>query len=473
MRDLASLLVRRKRVLLATFLFVFAVAGLLGLLRSPGYESHMSILVSREILDPPGPADGANQMGSSALTEQEVSAEAELLKSRDLLEQVVRANGLQNARGALPNFLHPRQTEADRVARAVQTLAGQIRLGTRSKSNQIEVTYRSSSPALVSAVLNSLRSLYLGGHAAAYGPSSSQPLLTRQAQSYQTALQDVEAGLRAFGQKQEVPGQNKQNTVMTQEMTAAVTQSHTMEQAIAADEQKIQKEQKQMRVTPQRPAGSQNTQDADPLLQHLQAKLLAAETKRMQFLLKYKPSYPLVRDADQEVAEAKAAIAKAEMNSHLKQTMDGGPTPERLRENLTKDQADLAAQRASLAVNRRSIENMKAQAGKLGEADLEREANAAEQNYLLYLSKREQERTSRASDGARGENVAITVLPATPVLLAHGPAITVLLAFALAALVSFPTAYIVDYFDPTFHTRAQVIDTLGVPIVVALPKRTA
>ena len=63
----------------------------------------------------------------SPLSEEEINSEAELLKSSDVLEKVVLANGLQNAQAArLLKLLLPKRTEADRVARAVRTLAKQI-----------------------------------------------------------------------------------------------------------------------------------------------------------------------------------------------------------------------------------------------------------------------------------------------------------------------------------------------------------
>jgi uncharacterized protein involved in exopolysaccharide biosynthesis len=480
LRDLVAPLFRRKRVLIATFLFIFTVAAFLGLLRLHKYESHMSILVSRERLDPLVSTEATNQMGNTpALTDQEVNSEAELLKSRDLLEQVVLANGMQNEHGGgLLNFLHPKQTEADRVARAVRGLATQIQVDTPSKTNLIEVTYSSSDPALAYGVLNSLSNLYLEKHAAVHRPAGSYQFFAQQAESYKTALQDAEDGLRKFGQTQGVSDPNEERTDLATQLAAAIGQSHTVEQAIAADEQQIQNIQAQMKVTPQRLATKQDTQAANLLLQNLGTSLLAAETKRTQLLLKYEPSYPLVQEADQEVVQAKAAIAEAEKNPYVNQTTDRDPTFELLRENLAKDQADLAGQRASLVASQRGIEKMKAQMVKLGsqsldEADLEREAKADEQNYLLYLSKREQERTSDALDRTRIENVAIAVPPAIPVLPAHGPLFILLIAFALAVLISLPTAYIIDYFDPSFHTPAQVIDILGVPVVVAVPKRTA
>ncbi len=101
----------------------------------------------------------------------------------------------------------------------------------------------------------------------------------------------------------------------------------------------------------------------------------------------------------------------------------------------------------------------------LDEAELEREVKVDEQNYLLYLSKRAQERASALD--------AIAVPPAMPILPAHRSASIFLFAFALAALVSFPTAYIIHYFDPFFHTPAEVIELLGISVVVAVPKWTA
>jgi uncharacterized protein involved in exopolysaccharide biosynthesis len=101
----------------------------------------------------------------------------------------------------------------------------------------------------------------------------------------------------------------------------------------------------------------------------------------------------------------------------------------------------------------------------LDEAELEREVKVDEQNYLLYLSRRAQERASALD--------AIALPPAIPMLPAHSSASIFLFAFALAALVSFPTAYITNYFDPFFHTPAEVIELLGIPVVVAVPKWTA
>ena len=89
------------------------------------------------------------------------------------------------------------------------------------------------------------------------------------------------------------------------------------------------------------------TNPSTDLLQNLQAALLAAQVKRTQLLLKYEPTYPLVQEMDQEIAQTKSAIDAAQKSAYLTQTTDRDPTYELLREDLAKTAADLASQRAT------------------------------------------------------------------------------------------------------------------------------
>jgi capsular polysaccharide biosynthesis protein len=59
------------------------------------------------------------------------------------------------------------------------------------------------------------------------------------------------------------------------------------------------------------------------------------------------------------------------------------------------------------------------------------------------------------------------------VLPAHGLLFVIAAAFVLTAVLSIAIAYAADYLDSSFHTPAQVADTLGIPVVIAMPKRTA
>jgi uncharacterized protein involved in exopolysaccharide biosynthesis len=472
LRDLTVPLIRRKRVWMLTFLCVFAVAALIGLLRRQTYESHMSILVSREGLRPAQATEAKTQTDAPTppLTDQEVTSEAESLKSHEFLERVVLTNGLQNGQDSrFLSFLLPRQTEAVRVAHAVRLLDRQIQVHTRSSAHLMEVAYRSTDPARAYRVLNSLGILYLAQHALRPAPSAPQ------SQGYEAAIEDAESGLREF---QHTQGRSEMGRGFARQLTAAAGQSRTIEHAIAADEQKIRADQELMSVNPQQPAPQQDNDATNLLLQNLGARLQAAEAKRAQFLQKYAPNYALVQDADKEVSEAKAAIAAAQKSSQGKQTPARLPDLASMRERLAQDQADLATQRASLNTIRHVLEEMKAQMLKSGgnsldDADLEREVKANEQSYLRYLSRREQERTEGVLDRPRALSAALATPPTVPTSPVHGRGVIFFFALGLAAAVSFPAALILDCLDPCFHTPTQVIETLGIAVVLAVPKMTA
>jgi uncharacterized protein involved in exopolysaccharide biosynthesis len=481
LRDLAAPLFRRKRALIVTLLVVFAGVILAGIMVPAEFTSHMAVLVSRERLDPLVTSEANTQTlnASSSLSEGEINSEVALLKSSDVLEKVVFANGLQNPhRGFLTRILSPQQSEADRVARAVRSLAKRLKVETGAKTNLIEITYSSSDPKLSYGVLKSLGEYYVEKHIEVHQRPGSYEFFNRETRRYEEALKDSESRLAALGKTEGIADPNDVQTNMAVQLAAAVGQSAAISQAIAADEHRVQSDREQMKVTPQRAETRQDTNVPNLLLQNLGSSLLAAETKRTQLLLKYDPSYPLVQEADQEVAEAKAAIAEAKRAPYVNQSTDRDPTFELLREDLAKTLADLAGQHASLEANRLGISSMQSRMVKLAnqsleQADLQREARANEQNYLLYLSKREQERTSTALDKIRIANVEVAVPPAIPVLPQYEFLVVIELALGLAIVLGIAMAYIVEYFDSSFHTPAQVVDLLGIPVVVAIAKRTA
>ncbi len=76
----------------------------------------------------------------------------------------------------------------------------------------------------------------------------------------------------------------------------------------------------------------------------------------MQLALKYDDGYPLVKEADQEIAHDKDAVEQAEKRRYIDQTTDRDPTFELLREDLAKTKADLAAQRATRVAAEHSIQ---------------------------------------------------------------------------------------------------------------------
>jgi uncharacterized protein involved in exopolysaccharide biosynthesis len=482
LRDLVTPLFRRRRTIIVTFFSVLAAAIALIVLLGPTYTSRMTILVDRERLEPlVTPESTAQQVTPNMpITEEEINSEVELLLSRDVLEKVVVANGLdQPADGfSLVNLLHPHQTREDRIARAVKYLAKQIKVTAVTRTNLIEVKYSSSDPQRSYGVLKSLGEFYTQKHVEVHRPAGSYEFFVRETQKYHDLLEQAEARLRDFAIHHGVADPDAQETNLAQQVATSVGLMHLAEQNLAADQYRLNDDRQQMSKTPKRAATTQTSAAADKLLDELNANLLALETKRTSLVTKYDPSYPLVQDIDQEIAQTKAAVAEAEKTRYVTESTDLDPTFEAVREDHAKTQADRAAQVATVQATKRSIQAMQAQMVDLdrqsiARQDLVRDVKADEQNYLTYLAKREQERTSDALDRTRIANVAIAVPPAIPVLPILGWPVMVFLCLCFAAIASLGGAYAADYFDPSFHSPEQLTQSLGIPLVIVFPKQLA
>ena len=210
----------------------------------------------------------------------------------------------------------------------------------------------------------------------------------------------------------------------------------------------------------------------------MQANLLTSELKRTELLTKYDPSYPLIKQIDTQIEQTKVAIAAAQQSKYVDQTTDRDPTFEYLRQDAAKTQADLAANQATAAALANSIKNLRLETVKLDEkavkqAALLRDAKADETNYLLYLSKREQERTSDALDKRSIANVAIAVPPTVPLVTAYSPVMISILGLFAAVFLSLASAFAADYLDPLFRTPDEVAEVLQMPVLASVPRRVA
>jgi uncharacterized protein involved in exopolysaccharide biosynthesis len=481
LRDFVVPLFRRKYLLAGTFFTVLGVVILLAMVLGPTYSSRMTVLVNRERLDPLVSTESTSQLITSdnPVTQEEINSEVELLSSRDVLENVVLANGLQKPqRVSLLDLLRPGQTNEDRIERAVKSLAKKLKIENISNSNLIRITYNSADPQRSYGVLKSLGDLYVAKHVAVHRPAGSYEFFAAETKKYHDQLENAEDKLRNFGRQNAVADPNDQQTALAGQVADSVGLMHAAEQSIAGDEERIKNDRQEMTATPQRSITVQASAANDLAISALNATLIAAQTKRTQLAMKYEPTYPLVQEADQEIAQDKEALTQASEKRYLAETTDRDPTYELLREDVAKSQADLAAQRGTLVATKRSIRSIQGQMVNLdqlalSQQDLQREAKADESNYLLYLAKREQERTSNALDVTRIANVAIAVPPAIPVLPVFSWPMIILIGIGSAMFLSIGAAYGFDYWDPAFHTPAQVIDILGIPVVISVGKKTA
>ncbi len=487
-RELVVPLFRRKRLLTGTFLSLLTLSVLAALLIPVPYKAHMSVLVQRDRLDPLVSTGPTTQVlnGAQSVSEEETNSEVDLLTSHDVLEKVVVASGLDNPKSPswmqeLPkpvlDLLHSSQTQADRQERAVRKLAKKLNVETgTTKSNVIDVTYKSSDPSEAYAVIKALATFYIEKHIEVHNPYGSAKFFADEMKKYKGALDASEQQLRDFSKDEGLSAPDIERTDLAQDVANAIGELHTAQQMAAADAAHIRNDGDQLKSTPERATTLQQSMPADKLLQDLHEELVAAQAKRAQLTMKYDSDYPLVREADHEIAQIQSAIVSAEKTTYQSATTDKDATYELIREDLAKTKADESAQRASIASLQNAIKNLQSQMVSLDQKalqlhDLQRDSKVNEDNYLLFQSKWQQAQASNALNQTRIGNVAIADSPEVPALPMYSLSMLLAIAFIGSLFLSVIAAYAVDYFDPSFHTPAQVAEVLEIPVVVAVHKR--
>jgi uncharacterized protein involved in exopolysaccharide biosynthesis len=480
LRDMLAPLFRRKRVLAYTFLGIMIGTVVAAFIFDNVHKGTMEILVNEQRSDPTVTAQSTQgQAIAPPVSDYDIGSEIELLKSSDLLEQVVLANHLQDReRKSFTAHLHPGADENWYVARATQKLNSKLDIMPVSKSNLIEIDYKSTDPQVAYNILQTLAKLYLEKHLEVHRPQGSYAFFASETNKYQQALADSEARLSDFTKTSGVAAPDVQRTDLAQHVADSVAALQATRQTIAADKRRIEDETARMKATPDRSLSQQSTDSAQGLLQTLEANLLAAEIKRTALGMKYEPNYPLVQEADREIVQTKDAIVNATKQQFVNQTTDRDPTFELMREDVAKTQADLAFHEATAGALEYSIRTLQTQMvdwdqKATKQADLIREVKANEANYLLYLSKREQERTSDALDEKRIANVSIAVPPVVPILPWISPILILACGVVLAAFIGAGAAFLAEYLNPSLRTPADVLEILRIPVLASVPKQTA
>jgi uncharacterized protein involved in exopolysaccharide biosynthesis len=484
LRDALSPIFRHRRLVIAVFAGVFICSVLVAWFWvSKYYVAKMQVLVEQTRSDPTISAgQDAAVVTNRAPSSDVVSSEIALLQGQDMMRQVAQTCGFAERSSWMSDIFLPRDPErrrAVKLEKAALSVGKAVKAEAEKGSAVINVKFGSiGSPETPACVLQNLGKLYLAKRLLLRRPVGTSTFFAEQAEKYNHDLGEVENKLANFGHDQGVAAPDAMRPFLAQQVAVSGAALHTAQQGIAADEARLAGLEKQLRETPERIVTQQTTNAANSLLQNLEASLLESQVKRTQLLAKFNDSYPLVREADEEIAQTQAAIAQAKQMIYKNETTDRDPTREFLRQDYARTQADLASQKATAVATANSLKSLRLQMDDLEmktikQGALLRQAKADETNYLLYLTKREQERTSDALDERSIADVAVAVPPVVPALPAINPFTFGMLGFLFALIAGASSAFIVEYIDSSFRSPEEVTNILKIPVLASVPRRAA
>jgi uncharacterized protein involved in exopolysaccharide biosynthesis len=486
-RDIVAPIFRQRRLASLIFLGIF-FGGILTLLVLPRkYEAEMEILANRERVDAavtPNPDSPAPAVQEAAISEEDLNSEVELLKSRDLLESVVLACGLESQSNSWLERFTERVSDAfygaapsaaTRRARAVQELENHLTIDLMKKTALIRVGYTSHDPQAAARVLQSLATLYQEKHAAVHRPPGTFEFFEQEANRYGDELAAAETKLINFDNKEGVVAAQSQKQLVIQELSQLEAESSQVQVALFAVRKRTAALKALAASTPERQTTQIRKVGNAQLLAQLEGTLLSLRLRHSELITKYAPDYPLVQDVETQIAEAQRAVAEARQAPVEEITTDRSPAQDWITTELAKaesERAALDAQTGAVSHEKQLSEQRARELDQKGalQDDLVRKVKAVEENYLLYLHKREEARISDALDRKRIVNVSVAEAATVPALPTLHLGWLLIGSLFTAGIASMGTAFAVDRIDTSFRTPAELVRYLDLDVLASIPR---
>lgn len=474
MRELVMVLFRQGRLFAGVSGLVFVLAVVYAF-AGASYRAHLRVLVRRGRSDPPAAAqaNAPPDFSRVEVTEEELNSEVELLKDNDVLRRVARESDL--AAHDWLGWIRPHEEEAARVERAAKKLGNKLKVEALKKTNLIAVSYDSADPRLAAQVVRSLAGAYMEKHMEVHRPGGELHFFDEQAGESRRQLDEAEGRLKEFTDKHGVVMAAQQRDLLLQRINELDAGYKQTEVSISETAHRIQELNAQMAKLPKRTTTQVRAADNPELLRALKASLLDLELKKIQLLTKFEPSHRLVQEVEQQIEQARAAISAERSDPVRDETTDQSANYEWAKAELQKAQVAMKGLEAREATTGAHLAEYRTQARQLGEDaitqdDLTSSEKAAEDNYLLYVKKREEARMGDALDQGGIVNVAVAEQPIVPPLPVWPPAVVIVAGFVAAVTSGTGVAFAADYLDPALRTPEEVLACLEIPVLASLPE---
>jgi len=233
--------------------------------------------------------------------------------------------------------------------------------------------------------------------------------------------------------------------------------------------------QTKMNTLPERTLTQIRNSDNPQLLEKMKSRLLELELKRTELLTQFEPSYRLVQEVDEEIAQTKTTIAGEEQAPVRDQASDLEPNHEWAKSELVKAEVQAVALAAHARAESSLLVHYRDAAHQLSDRATEQEfllqqLKEAEDKYLLYVNKREEARIGDALDQGGILNVTIAEQPIVPALAKISVLGFGFIGLACGSVLSVGLAFVTDYLNPAFRTPDEVIAYLQAPVLASLPR---
>lgn len=470
-RDILHVVFKRKRLIVALF-FAVSLPGIIAtVLQKPTYEASAKVMISSERQDATVQPTDLTRLEDWKLNESLVNSEVHVIKSRDLLDTVVR----QLARGDDGAI---KKTAADQsFGRQVIALTNKLVVTPIKSSNVIRIDYDSTSEEQATQIVNRVVDEYLSYHAEVHGSATRQlPRFYEERQrDLEKDLHDTEQKLLEYTYRTGVVDPKAEIGLAIKAASELNGVIREVSLNAAGQEERVRALHEQIGEQPELVKQSQSL-SVNPVVSQLSTHLLDRQVDRVSLERKYMEGERMLKDNAAEIAALREQLStEARERPTIVSNEQIKLNP--LRENLVRELLDREGDLRSLRARQATLEEDKRAAGarlvqlKTDAMDYDRLQQQVDQKrttYDSYVKKAQEATVSKAMDDQQLVNVQVVQRPALPLPRADTQRVTLTLSLVAGLLVGLAGAFGREYMSRSLRSEYDVQRHLGMPLLASI-----
>ena len=441
----------RKLLILSVFLLVVVSGMTATLLITPKYEASMSILVTRDRVDPQiSPSERPSDVSQKAISDEEFNSELELIKSSEVILGAVKELNLINNQAPksdtwfssfrikikamlydfTPRVSAKTEETEDSTSRkstgedftlekTVNRVAGNLDVVPIKKSRVIKVNYKDTDPIRAKKTLEEIYRKYVELHVQLSEKRQAGEIFNEQTNAFNRKLKSSTNTLKNFDAQNEVSGTEIgiQRELLLKQLFETQSQLGSTQREIVETEHRITDLQAKVNAQPERiQTGSVSKYVS--ALDGMKAELIQLEQQRTQLLQKYKPNSRPVFENEGRIGQLKKSIAEETANPPQEKSFALNDLRRSLVTDLFNAQTSLVALKEREKKLLPLVAKLRSQSASLNSRSIERESlerakNVNEEAYLLYQKKARENEISQVLNKEQVVNFALVDLPRT------------------------------------------------------------
>ncbi len=495
LRDFLSTLFKRKKLVIV--LFMVGVIGVTAgvYLWPKTYEATAKILVKlgRENISISTLSESAQSkvMTSLQVRIEDINSEVEILRNRNLVEQLIKKLGM--------DFLVPKgprkwyQKIKDDLITGIKELLYYLKLTKRltpyeqlvlgvtknlmveqiPRSDIILVTFHWGDPEIARQAVETLIELFLESHIEIHKTSEDFTFLQQQVNLTGGRLEELEARLEELKQDEGIVSYMDQQRLLLKNRADLETAKKLVETELVGARSEIEEFAKEL-DTESEVVQIDSQFDRNPILDPLKTKLLNLELEKAKLENKFLPNSRPITEIKKEIEKVKEKLTNEQERVSGIVTMGINQVYESTRKGLIQTRVRLSSLREKKDILERQLlwydNNLKRLSFSETELKrLDRLIGIESGNYKLYRKRLEEARVSNLLDARRVVNVKVIESPLATYFPIKPKKLKIIgIGILISLIVSIAMAILFDYLDHTLHTNEEVDRYVGLRVLTSI-----